>query len=257
MSNGNSSHGYQDKTFLPVWNAWVKYDVKGGEALAEVLISEFLSACGNAQLFVPYKFFDSLESCISPNFLSADEVFVPFRKLVRASDGRLHKKDFKHNFSFILGVLNRVTGCNNLDFLHQMAYLDAMFGNTDRHMSNFGVIMNSNGNARVSPIFDNGLAFHLAEGAYWDFDNLVRGFGGVIQPYAVQAPTVLNSLYNLFNFDVQRFVQSHNQSITVDIRVFGAMLNILCNHFPFDSQGIDTRKYLESTYGSFRRSRYK
>lgn len=74
-------------------------------------------------------------------------------------------------------MLEGVVGLDVKKFLHQMVYLDMMFRNEDRHLTNFGFIGGLQGGLRVCPIFDNGEAFDLGKGLYWDYDNVVRGWG--------------------------------------------------------------------------------
>ncbi|MBE3906219.1 hypothetical protein HJ154_19975 [Vibrio parahaemolyticus] len=45
---------------------------------------------------------------------------------------------------------------DRLKWLADMALFDALIGNTDRHQENWGVVFQSDGKSRLSPLFDNG-----------------------------------------------------------------------------------------------------
>ena len=58
MFKPNSKSGHQTKFTSPKGGYWYKEDFKGGEALAEVLVSTFLRSCHymTSKEFVPYDF---------------------------------------------------------------------------------------------------------------------------------------------------------------------------------------------------------
>lgn len=90
MCKPTTKLGYQPKYTSPKGGYWYKEDFKGGEALAEVLVSTFLRSCNYLGFkdFVPYHFkhtsvnsFD-LRTCVSPNFLQKEEQFISFKDLL-------------------------------------------------------------------------------------------------------------------------------------------------------------------------------
>ena len=108
--------------------------------------------------------------------------------LTSLSDENLVSFDSK--LDFIDSVFQQTVGQSFRFELLRLLTLDVMFRNTDRHLSNFGSILAPNGSIRFAPIFDNGLALGVSEGAYFDLDNLIRGFGYKIKPYELAVSTL-------------------------------------------------------------------
>lgn len=191
MFKPNSKSGHQTKFTSPKGGYWYKEDFKGGEALAEVLVSTFLRSCHymTSKDFVPYYFkhtsvelFD-LKTCVSPNFLQKGEQFISFKDLLTlTSFSDVNLVDFDSKLDFIDSVFQQTVSQSFRFELLRLLALDVMFRNTDRHLSNFGIILAPNGSIRFAPIFDNGLALRVSEGAYFDLDNLLKGFGYKIKP---------------------------------------------------------------------------
>lgn len=84
MFKTQSTQEYQPKFTSLDGYYWYKEDLKGGEALAEVLVSTFLKSCNylDFQDFVSYDFkytasnMIELYTCVSPNFLQEGEQFI-------------------------------------------------------------------------------------------------------------------------------------------------------------------------------------
>lgn len=69
MQVSSTNAGVQVKRYIPELDGWVKLDSGRGEAVSEVLVSEFLEACGEGD-FVRYTFWQSnLQACFSKNYL--------------------------------------------------------------------------------------------------------------------------------------------------------------------------------------------
>lgn len=191
MCKPTTKLGYQPKYTSPKGGYWYKEDFKGGEALAEVLVSTFLRSCNYLGFkdFVPYHFkhtsvnsFD-LRTCVSPNFLQKEEQFISFKDLLsQVNQPTENLVGFKSKLNYIDSVFQQTVGQSFRKEMLRLLTLDVMFRNTDRHLSNFGIILAPNGSIRFAPIFDNGLALGVSEGAYFDLDNLLKGFGYKIKP---------------------------------------------------------------------------
>ena len=212
MFKSASRLGYQTKFTSPKGGYWYKEDLRGGEALAEVLVSTFLRSCKylNFEDFVPYDFkytsvdsFD-LRTCVSPNFLQKGEQFISFKDLLSLVPSPTeHLVGFDSKLDFIDSVFQQTVGQYFRFELLRLLTLDVMFRNTDRHLSNFGIILALNCTTRFAPIFDNGLALGVSEGAYFDLDNLIRGFGYKIKPYELAVSTLTSQIdTSYFQFDV-------------------------------------------------------
>lgn len=265
MFKVQSTQGYQPKYTSPNGGYWYKEDLRGGEALAEVLVSTFLRSCNylNFQDFVPYEFkyikpnLIDLRTCVSPNFLQEREQFISFKELLSLVHSPTENLvGFNSKLDFIDSVFQQTVGQSFREDLLRLLTLDVMFRNTDRHLSNFGIILASNGSIRFAPIFDNGLALGVSEGAYFDLDNLLKGFGYKIKPYELAVSTLtpyINPSY--FQFDVRYFVELIDKNIPKSNLLLG-YLNLLVHYYLVDCNNIDTKTVLESVFGEFNRKRF-
>ena len=183
MFKPTSRLGYQTKLTSPNGGYWYKEDFRGGEALAEVLVSTFLKSCNYLGFkdFVPYDFKYTapnsvdLRTCVSLNFLQKGEQFISFKDLLSLVHPPTENLvGFDSKLDFIDSVFQQTVGQSFREELLRLLTLDVMFRNTDRHLSNFGIILTPNGSIRFAPIFDNGLALGVSEGAYFDLDNLIK-----------------------------------------------------------------------------------
>lgn len=259
-----ASAGYQPKYTSPNGDYWYKEDLRGGEALAEVLVSAFLGSCSNlvSSDYVLYDFDYSsgvldLKVCVSPNFLQEGEQFISFKELAFLTyPPSKPLVGFNSKLDFIDSVFQQTVGQSFRFELLRLLTLDVMFRNTDRHLSNFGIILASNGSIRFAPIFDSGLALGVSEGAYFDLDNLLKGFGYKIKPYELAVSTLspyINPSY--FQFDVRYFVETVDKNIPKSNLLLG-FLNLLVHYYPKDCNNINTKTALESIFGEFTRKRF-
>lgn len=265
MFKSASRLGYQTKFTSPKGGYWYKEDLRGGEALAEVLVSTFLRSCKylNFEDFVPYDFkytsvdsFD-LRTCVSPNFLQKGEQFISFKDLLFLVHPPTEDLvDFNSKLNFIDSVFQQTVGQSFRFELLRLLALDVMFRNTDRHLSNFGIILAPNGSIRFAPIFDNGLALGVSEGAYFDLDNLIKGFGYKIKPYELAVSTLSPYITpSYFQFDVRYFIETVDKNIPKSNLLLG-FLNLLVHYYPKDCNNIDTKIELETVFGEFSRKRF-
>lgn len=264
MFKTSTGAGYQPKFTSSDGAFWYKQDVKGGEALVEVLVSTFLRSCLNLTScdYTLYGFDYSsgaldLKTCVSPTFLQEGELFVSFKKLLDLTDASSKNLlGFDYKLDFIDSVFQQTVGQSFREELLRLLTLDVMFRNTDRHLSNFGIILTPNGTARFAPIFDNGLALGVSEGAYFDLDNLIKGFGYKIKPYELAVSTLTPQIdTSYFQFDVLYFVEVVDKNIPKSNLLLG-LLNLLVYYYPVDCNNIDTKTALESVFGEFTKKRF-
>lgn len=265
MFKPTSKLGYQPKCTSPKGGYWYKEDLRGGEALAEVLVSTFLRSCKymTSKDFVPYDFKYSkpssidLNTCVSPNFLQEGEQFIPFKDLLsQVSQPTEELVGFDSKLDFIDSVFQQTVSQSFREGMLRLLTLDIMFRNTDRHLSNFGIILTPNGSIRFAPIFDNGLALGVSEGAYFDLDNLIKGFGYKIKPYELAVSTLSPQIdTSYFQFNVLYFVEVVDKNIPKSNLLLG-FLNLLVLYYPTDCKGRDTKEVLESVFGEFSRKRF-
>lgn len=266
MFKPTSRLGYQTKFTSPKGGYWYKEDFKGGEALAEVLVSTFLRSCNymTSKDFVSYYFkhtsvesFD-LRTCVSPNFLQKEEQFISFKDLLSLVHPPTTENlvCFDSKLDLIYSVFQQTVGQSFREELLRLLTLDVMFRNTDRHLSNFGIILAPNGSIRFAPIFDNGLALGVSEGAYFDLDNLIKGFGYKLKPYELSVSTLTPQIdTSYFQFDIRYFVEVVDKNIPKCNLLLG-FLNLLVKYYPKDCNGIDTKTELEKVFGEFNRKRF-
>lgn len=265
MCKPTTKLGHQPKYTSPKGGYWYKEDFKGGEALAEVLVSTFLRSCNYLGFkdFVPYNFkhtsvnsFD-LRTCVSPNFLQKEEQFISFKDLLsQVNQPTENLVGFKFKLNYIDSVFQQTVGQSFRKEMLRLLTLDVMFRNTDRHLSNFGIILAPNGSIRFAPIFDNGLALGVSEGAYFDLDNLIKGFGYKIKPYELAVSTLSSYISpSYFQFDVRYFVEVVGKNIPKTNLLLG-FLNLLVQYYPVDCNNIDTKTELETVFGEFTKKRF-
>lgn len=264
MFKTSTGVGYQPKFTSSDGCYWYKEDLRGGEALAEVLVSTFLRSCSNLTYseFVIYDFnynqeVIDLKTCVSPNFLQESEQFISFKELaslVNPSSKILVGFDSK--LDYIDSVFQQTVGQSFREELLRLLTLDVMFRNTDRHLSNFGIILAPNGSIRFAPIFDNGLALGVSEGAYFDLDNLIKGLGYKIKPDELVVSTLTLQIdTSYFQFDVHYFIEVIDKNIPKSNLLLG-FLNLLVLYYPTDCKGRATKEVLESVFGEFSRKRF-
>ena len=198
-----------------------------------------------------------LKTCVSPTFLQEGEFFISFKKLLDLTDaGSKTLVGFDSKLDFIDSVFQQTVSQSFREGMLRLLTLDIMFRNTDRHLSNFGIILAPNGSIRFAPIFDNGLALGVPEGAYFDLDNLIRGFGYKIKPYELAVSTLPSQIdTSYFQFDVLYFVEVVDKNIPKCNLLLG-FLNLLVKYYPKDCNGIDTKAELETVFGAFTKKRF-
>ena len=153
-------------------NSFVKKDTMGYEALAEVLVSELESRIVNENFkFVDYSFCRILDNgryfnaCFSESFLSEDDNFIPIYTLIKEniSVSDFNKLTSMSGINFVNQLIEYITQITNIniseitDWLSCMVKLDYLILNEDRHLGNFGVILN-NRRFKLAPLFDHGLS---------------------------------------------------------------------------------------------------
>ena len=133
----------------------------GGEPYAEYYASNLANAVGfDATEYVPARWKGHFCSKC-PLFTSKDLAFVSAARLVKT--GELSA----------VASFYRDLGPEFFNAFADMLVFDALILNTDRHYSNFGVLIDSNSNeiAAPAPLFDHGCSL-LYQAMKGDFDNL-------------------------------------------------------------------------------------
>lgn len=259
----NSSYLGAQKKWVTNSHTWFKEDLIGGEAVAETLVSLFLSSCLNITEFeagfVDYGVSTTGNNlCYSYSFLKEGESFISLYDAIRALNPKEQEfMNFEGKLNYIDSVYKAVLGYSCKRWLLRALTLDVLFRNTDRHLSNLGFIADRQGNLRIAPIFDNGLALGVSEGAYFDLSNTITGLGFKVKPYSLTVKYLEKYINpNYFAFSVVKFINRFKMERVPRSNITLAFLNILVKYYPKDSLGLDTRYVLEKHLGSFNTKRF-
>lgn len=261
--NSNSSYLGAQKKWVTNSRTWFKEDLIGGEAVAETLVSLFLSSCLNITEFeagfVAYGVSTTGNSlCYSYSFLKEGESFIPLYDAIRALKPKEQEfMDFDGKLEYINSAYEGVLGYSCKRWLLRVLTLDVMFRNTDRHLSNLGFVADRQGNLRIAPIFDNGLALGVSEGTYYDLSNTITGLGFRVKPYQLTVGYLEKYINtNYFAFSVVKFIDRFKFERVPRNNITLAFLNILVKYYPKDALGLDTKYVLEKVLGSFSTKRF-
>ena len=132
-----------------------------GEPLSEALVSDLAASMGLNSAEYWLDSWEGVRCSVCDNFATKDVSYVPF---VVAS-----------GFDTFVGAAAFFAslGLESFETFADMAVLDALVCNTDRHYSNFGVLRDNEtgGVLSIAPIFDNGRALfpNAAEASLQDF----------------------------------------------------------------------------------------
>lgn len=247
---------------------WYKYDNYYGEAIAEVLVSEFLAAC-NEDNYVEYKLYDGYNCVVSKSFLPVGYTFLTFAEMVlrlgytynswysRYYKSCSSKERYENVISIFWSYGLKTVEIEN--YFKRMLTLDYIFRNPDRHLSNFGIIVNDETREVVfAPIFDNGLSLGVAIGGYDVYKKALLSKVGSFKPFSMQRKRnveVVDNLYE-FKFDVMKFIETHDNRIGIESIFFRVFLEILSTTYVVDINGIDVRSILEVTYGDWNKYKF-
>ena len=259
----NSSYLGAQKKWVTNSHTWFKQDILGGEAVAETLVSLFLSSCLNITEFeagfVAYGVSTTGNNlCYSYSFLKEGESLIPLYDAIRALKPKEQEfMDFEGKLEYINSVYEGVLGYSCKRWLLRVLTLDVMFRNTDRHLSNLGFISDRQGNLRIAPIFDNGLALGVSAGAYFDLANTISGLGFRVKPYGLTVGYLEKYIDpSMFAFSVVKFIDRFKFEGVPRNNITLAFLNILVKYYPKDALGLDTKYVLEKHLGSFSTKRF-
>lgn len=263
----NSSYLGAQTKWVGKASAWLKKDYVGGEAITETLVSLFLTSCLNVQElgagYVGYCVFcPQDDTCLSRSFLKEGESFIPLYDAIRALKPKEQEfMDFEGKLEYIDSVYKVVLGYSCKRWLLKVLTLDVMFRNTDRHLSNLGFIADRQGNLRITPIFDNGLALGVSEGAYYDLANTITGIGFRIKPYGLTVGYLEKHIDpSYFAFSIVKLVKylkmENFPKSELQNKLLLAFFNILVRYYPKDALGADTKQELEKHFGPFTTKRF-
>lgn len=142
-----------DKQIYLYKGSGTEYANGGKEAFSEFYMAQIAEIMQFE--YVPYdlKAFHNQIVSSCPIFTNENEGYIPIYYLLNKELIK-NKKEDKEEF---INAINKIYGRANF---HDLMLFDALIYNTDRHLGNFGMIVDNNANEllRPAPIFDNGLS---------------------------------------------------------------------------------------------------
>lgn len=172
---------------------WLKEDVVGGEAYAEVITSTILDHSNITHPFVRY-------SLVSPSVCSSLDFTHGSREVtledMLSSAGVLQEyrtSDDSSRLSLCLDLFQMygLTYNKSIQYLQVLATVDFIFCNPDRHEGNLGVLVHPSGAVHPLPIFDMGLSLGVfpespaQPSQFWD---VFSSAAPVTDPYRMTVP---------------------------------------------------------------------
>lgn len=256
--------GNQEKQYLAD-GTWLKQDYFPQESISEVLISQFLEASGEDN-FVRYWLGDFPNQSYSYSFTNNELGYLSFVKMLELLGvdldkwlaRRYYKATITERFQLVKDVYMRF-GVSEEAFDYEMSRmlkLDFLMMNIDRHLKNFGVLVNyDTKDVMIAPIFDNGLSLGVG------IDN-VSGFAMVkkalkntakVKPFSrIPKRNLSVAPYDYyFNFDVVKFLEIHDYRIDLSYTAFIVFLERLCQLLVVDCRGRDLRTSFVEAFGDW------
>lgn len=256
--------GNQEKQYLDD-GIWLKQDYFPQESISEVLISQFLEASGEDN-FVRYWLGDLPNQSSSYSFTNNELGYLSFVKMLELLGvdldkwlaRRYYKATITERFQLVKDVYMRF-GVSEEAFDYEMSRmlkLDFLMMNIDRHLKNFGVLVNyDTKGVMIAPIFDNGLSLGVG------IDN-VSGFAMVkkalkntvkVKPFSrIPKRNLSVAPYDYyFNFDVVKFLEIHDYRIDLSYTAFIVFLERLCQLLVVDCRGRDLRSTFVEAFGDW------
>ena len=145
---------------------YYKVDVAGNEGLVEYLVTLVLKH-STVQGFVRYEYcrINDKYGCRSADFtnggtfISAESLFMSLSGYEGLAEYIYSFRDEYQRYAELLKMYASI-GINAEHYLKTTLYLDMLILNTDRHVKNYGILLNRFGRYEIAPIFDNGLSLN-------------------------------------------------------------------------------------------------
>lgn len=144
---------HRSKDRICLYKASSKMFSIGGEAYSEYYMAQIARVLGfNAISYDLQMFYDEVVS-VCEIFTSQDEGYVPMAQCLNARERKMRKNSQNNVIEHILRLYDKAA-------FEDLMLFDAIIYNADRHLGNFGMIVDNNTGAllRPAPIFDNGLS---------------------------------------------------------------------------------------------------
>lgn len=244
--NGNRpSKGCQAKYFRN--NYWYKIDGSCNEGLNEHVVSLILK-CSNYRNFVYYERcnVNGRKACRSYSFLDKNEEFIDISDIIRTTFYVSSAENFiwslpnvEDRFRCIVEGVRRYTE-GKIDYTYTLRiilYLDMFILNRDRHLSNLGIILNTETEKfRAAPIFDNGLS-------------LLGGCRNIIFEHGIENAIQSQNARTISGSFIGQCLASTRNRLESPLKINFRQLNRLLNNEPVDRYIIEVLKYQYKNVG--------
>lgn len=256
--------GNQEKQYLAD-GTWLKQDYFPQESISEVLISQFLEASGEDN-FVRYWLGDLPNQSYSYSFTNNELGYLSFVKMLELLGvdldkwlaRRYYKATITERFQLVKDVYMRF-GVSEEAFDYEMSRmlkLDFLMMNIDRHLKNFGVLVNyDTKDVMIAPIFDNGLSLGVGIDKVSGFAMVKKALKNTVKvkPFSrIPKRNLSVAPYDYyFNFDVVKFLEIHDYRIDLSYTAFIVFLERLCQLLVVDCRGRDLRTSFVEAFGDW------
>lgn len=170
--SSTTSKGNQEKWFHPDMNSYIKaafdyQDIVWKDYLCEIIAAKLGNQLGlDVVAAFPCRILDVsgvLPGSYTYSFLQDNEDFITFYRIFKHygynDDAIVRNQTVCKRIQWVIDRLNEFTSLDLSDYINRMIVLDFLVGDEDRHLNNFGIVVNRNtGKFRMAPLFDNGLS---------------------------------------------------------------------------------------------------
>ena len=245
---------------------WYKYDFFPQEAIAEVVVSEFLQASGETN-YVKYFLKDMTNVCYSQSFVQDRANYIPFAKMLQfigfTYDVWVNRYYVSASVQERFNLVKQVYldfGIDEQEFdveISKMVKLDYLMMNVDRHFNNFGIIYSKDvGEVIMAPVFDNGLSLGVGVEAETGLARIRRALKNTtkVRPFS-RVPRKNLSVIPVdyyFEFDVYKFLEIHDYRIDLTYTSFVIFLERISSLLVYDVNGYNIREVFISAFGDWR-----
>lgn len=256
--------GNQEKQYLAD-GTWLKQDYFPQESISEVLISQFLEASGEDN-FVRYWLGDLTNQSYSYSFTNNELGYLSFVKMLELLGvdldkwlaRRYYKATITERFQLVKDVYMRFGVIEEtFDYeMSRMLKLDFLMMNIDRHLKNFGILVNyDTKDVMIAPIFDNGLSLGVGIDNVSGFTMVKKALKNTakVKPFSrIPKRNLSVAPYDYyFNFDVVKFLEIHDYRIDLSYTAFIVFLERLCQLLVVDCRGRDLRATFVEVFGDW------
>ncbi len=226
-----TSEGTQIKYFKDGF--WYKLDKDGKEGLCEYLSSKLLTFSSlNFDEYIQYEqgIINGRPGCRSKNFLKSGEELITLYRLYYNEYGKNLAQvisefdNMEDRIKLVLDFVKNSTGLDMSDYFSKIFTLDRIILNEDRHVNNLAII-ESEGEYRVAPIFDNGRSLLTAnQSARWGVYEISENVKRVIaRPFSGSFKMMYDYFGKGFELDTTealKWLRSEPESRERDILIY-------------------------------------